>query len=44
MLVIIISIFNIDDPLCDVESVISYPFNVLDNQCSVYCKFDITGR
>lgn len=41
MLVIIISIFDVDDPLCDVENVISYPFYVLDNQFSVYYKSDI---
>lgn len=41
MLVIIISIFDVDDPLCDVDSVFSYPFYVLDNQFSVYYKSDI---
>ena len=41
LLVLIISIFDVDDQLCDVESVISYPFYVLDNQFSVYCKSDI---
>ena len=41
MLVIIISIFDVDDPLCDGDSVFSYPFYVLDNQFSVYYKSDI---
>lgn len=41
LLVLIISFFDVDDHLCDVESVISYPFYVLDNQFSVYCKSDI---
>ena len=41
LLVLIISFFDVDDQLCDVESVISYTFYVLDNQFSVYCKSDI---